>query len=69
MNKWISIEDRLPDYGEFVIVSDENGIVQRCMYALDSDEDGIDFWGDNYDMCDGFDVGFFTHWMPLPESP
>lgn len=57
VQKWISVNYRLPEENTTVIVSDDNGTVFQCLYAYD----GWDLWDDN-------DVNI-THWQPMPQPP
>ena len=57
-NTWISVEDRLPEYGDvylFVIKDDGTGV--PCVISRFMDG----FFIDVTDQC--------THWMPLPAPP
>ena len=54
-SEWISIEDRLPEPLEDVLVVDKNGDV-RVDFRLISTQRFV--YGQGY-----------THWMPLPEAP
>ena len=70
--EWISVDDRLPDYDERVILNGtysftkghvEKFVSERCRKQTDSS-------GEVYRQnmtCIG-DVSV-THWMPLPEPP
>lgn len=59
--KWISVEDRLPETFESVIVLAKH---EMLICHHDGDE-----WVINYDgEYAGYDYEI-THWMPLPESP
>ena len=62
MDKWISVEDRLPPVAEWsqdwvLCYTEEGGIV--C-----GKYDGGDIFFDAY-----HDQGLITHWMPLPDPP
>jgi hypothetical protein len=68
--KWISVEERLPEVSDLVLVI-ANGkpkknveLINACLIAS--------FWGDEGWIADGFD-GWdklkVTHWMPLPPAP
>lgn len=61
--EWISINDRFPNNGEYVLVVGVENIVAESCY---SDKD---FWHPYYgqEYTDRF-TGI-THWMPLPEPP
>lgn len=71
MSEWISVKDRMPNVGEYVLVADwysgiNYGMVKAYYNSLwFIDEDSLDVWGDSK-----VDLGFDpTHWMPLPEPP
>ncbi len=54
---WISVEERLPELGEYVMVYSSRRIHNPI----------------HFDFCKftkyGFDVSNVTHWQPLPEPP
>ena len=59
-NNWISVEDRLPDFDEYVLWHCPSGIMQ--VWEIDKDMDWQwveERWGEDTP----------THWMPLPEGP
>ena len=62
--EWISVEERLPEYGEKVIagdtIEDYVGIA-----TLQKDKFG-DYW---LWRDTELEFGEFTHWMPLPQPP
>lgn len=57
-NEWVSVEERLPEEKQRVIV--------RCERVGTSV--GWILWG-NWMTDIGPDAGKVTHWMPLPKSP
>lgn len=57
-NEWVSVEERLPEEKQRVIV--------RCEHVGTSV--GWILWG-NWMADIGPDAGKVTHWMPLPKSP
>ena len=58
--KWISVEERLPEYGQEVIVNtDFEGV---CAGVLNS----YDEW---FAPCSEYKLTRITHWMPLPAAP
>lgn len=72
MSEWISVEDRLPDYGEPVLIC-ANDVVQSVTFMRDGFEDTAD-WFEPYHFGDDDEflrvwASFVTHWMPLPEPP
>lgn len=68
MKMWISVDERLPDYGDVVLIFgvDENPITAFRLLIPDSNHWQ---WRDYQDLTetDGY-VGV-THWIPLPEPP
>lgn len=70
MSEWISVDDKLPKYGERVLVSScKTGTVQHVTYYRDGHEDELDWWQDCLDDDDPILFGLVTHWMRLPEPP
>ena len=60
--QWISVDERLPEIGRFVLVSDGDDIDAACRYkAFTIPEETEPFFWDS--------VLEVTHWMPLPEPP
>ena len=63
VQKWISVDDRLPEKGQEVLVFDESENWTGFAW-LRPDETwttlGFDF---------PFGLGEVTHWMPIPQSP
>lgn len=68
--EWISVDDRLPQYGEAVLLAAPT--VQKVIYMLDGD-DGVPDWFEPYffDHDNELKIGWNkpTHWMPLPDRP
>ena len=68
MSQWISVEDRLPEKRNDVLMYFDSGNMAVGFWH-DQDEH-ITFWHAYID--DGFYIDcdcIPTHWMPLPESP
>jgi hypothetical protein len=60
--KWISVEDRLPEYGVEVLLWNGAGD-----FFLDF---VIDCTNDEWEGCSPEQFKrYYTHWMPLPEPP
>ena len=60
-SEWISVEDALPEYGEWYLVNTNKRGVIECFY------DGNDIWLTAHgDLKEDEDI---THWQPLPKSP
>lgn len=62
---WISVEDRLPENGELVLVAHKSGIsIARCNVFKPN---GKAYWtgyrGRSHSLAT------VTYWMPLPECP
>ena len=65
---WIDIDDRLPDPGEWVLVSFENFTRPEIgRYEADSDGSGAFYPGDEDASYASFGI-FVNAWMPLPEA-
>lgn len=63
-SQWIIVKDRLPGVDLRCVVFGPCGIKIACWnnhYKCWDDEYGDDYWKDA--------IGYFTHWMPLPELP
>ena len=60
--KWISVEERLPEIGKIVLVSDGDDIDAACRYKAFTIPDEVEtfFWDSVIEV---------THWMPLPDAP
>ena len=66
-NNWIDINDRLPNPGEYVLVSFENVTLPDIgRYETDSDGSGAFYPGDDDASYASFGI-FVNAWMPLPE--
>ena len=73
-SEWISVDERLPEYGELVLVSSmdlltkKHGWFYLARYT-DTMSNGVRF---DEKCWVGEECGLFgrvTHWMPLPEAP
>lgn len=62
--QWISVNERLPRVGKYVIAYGDNGPKGCCMAFLGSDDEFICEINGYYVEAYGI-----THWMPLPERP
>ena len=58
-DRWISVEERLPEPGSIVLCRFKNGKFAVCFW-------GNWKWQDIYNYSEYLDI---THWMPLPEPP
>ena len=54
--KWIPVTERLPEYGQEVIVCSHRTVLPLVFTT--------NFWDAEHDNWQGI-----THWMPLPEPP
>ena len=63
--EWISVEDRLPEPMQEVLVFDGDDLVFVRLWSWD---DGESHWYDSYGAIDSCGSNI-THWMPLPEPP
>ena len=62
MSEWISVEERLPEVGTDVLMT--NGSVIAVAFCLENNfgKKYLSTWDDGWTGCE-------THWMPLPEPP
>lgn len=68
--KWISVEERLPEVSDLVLVIANGKPSPRII--LDNACLIASYWGDEGWIADGFygwDALHVTYWMPLPPSP
>ena len=68
-SNWIDINDRLPDPGEYVLVSFENERITTVdigTYRIDADGSGAFYHCDDDVSYATFGI-FVNAWMPLPE--
>ena len=69
MQEWISVDDRLPDFGEHCLFIIQTSI-QWVVAGYVDDADGETRFSD-CSICDqygdhiGYDADCITHWMPL----
>lgn len=65
---WISIEDRLPEVGEIVMVTGGNWEGRPDVFTAKLEKERwVDYYGSNIEgSIMGCDI---THWRPLPEPP
>lgn len=64
-SKWISVEERLPDNYQEVLVyrGCHKGLMNVYTYTCNNQ------WEDEYGYWNGTDSEGITHWMPLPMPP
>jgi len=71
MSEWISVKDKLPEYGVPVIIA-ENGVTQHVTYMLDGADDVSD-WFEPYHFDHDDHEKVWCHkvsfWSRLPEYP
>lgn len=76
MGDWISVHDKMPDFGIEILMLIPTGLSFVCAgficeRHLEDDEGEIsaiclcDQYGDDI----GYSIECLTHWMPLPEPP
>jgi len=75
-NGWISVEDRLPEYGKYILVigtdAMQYGIERFHVCEMNDLEDGIEFKETRqfYWLTEsGRKIDKVTHWQPLPPKP
>ena len=64
-NEWISVEDRLPEEGQIVLVHQKDGFIYCAENFAGNVLMSPGWFIDNY----SWDAKEVTHWMPLPEPP
>lgn len=64
MSEWISVDERLPEYGLRVLAAYDDGVV-RISYCKGYFPDVVTKRSDSKP----FGLTEVTHWMPLPEPP
>lgn len=66
MSEWISVKDRLPERGVFVLLS----YAKKCRNPTQFAKNTMAVGRYDYGMflVEGCEVSV-THWMPLPEPP
>ena len=76
-NEWISVEDRLPEFGTSVLVRGEargkspqmGGAYTFICMRQDLKGTYIEKQADRYVEKNQFIASYVTHWMPLPPKP
>lgn len=64
MPEWISVKDRLPEYGERILACGHRGGIFCCKYLSYSERNG------GFGKMDQASTHrHFANWMPLPEAP
>lgn len=65
-DKWISVEDRLPEYGEEANVLTKDGRVTSLARFKRYEEAETYYWDNNYGQGNVHLPEAITHWQPLP---
>ena len=67
MMEWISVEDRLPEDGEWVLMFcvEFSGVDKYRAGFYHGDNDGLSWLS----AANAFGFPTVTHWMPLPDPP
>ena len=73
MSEWISVKERLPEYGTPVLAFDRYESVRtkgKCIQVTRLKKWDKDWKPTRYgNSCDCIREPRYTHWMPLPEAP
>lgn len=71
MSEWISVQDRLPEFGVPVLAIEKiSSSYSMWIFERHDDDDLGVFWARNESMDDSYaDEYEITHWMPLPSPP
>lgn len=62
--KWISVKEKMPKKGKWVLVYDQFGGFRQISTAQWDGEEWMDYLLSKHDYSDAI-----THWMPLPKPP
>lgn len=66
-NGWISIDERLPDTDDYILLSFSNFTIPLVgIYETDEDGSGAFYIGDELETCLSQNI-FVNAWQPLPE--
>ena len=69
-NKWISVEERLPEEGQEVLFSNDlEKFVHFGTFTRSSRSDMPEFYWQIYPTGEPFLSKEITHWQPLPPAP
>lgn len=55
---WISVEDKLPKDGDYVLICNNRGLMTTSLYE-----------GKEWVISETYLAVIVTHWMPLPQAP
>ena len=74
MPQWVSVKERMPEEGQIVLTSCEQGKMFLLRKVSEEFLGGTLLWkyccGYDKDLVDGESYSYeITHWMPLPEAP
>ena len=67
--KWISVTERLPKDGEFVLVCNDDGHMLIAKHETETYEWYYKYTNYDFDIWDNEEQGPVCYWMPLPEPP
>jgi hypothetical protein len=65
--QWISVKDRLPEIGEYVLIThrtSEDYASLKVMEATRISDGEYEIWGDHGILAD-----YVDYWMPMPKAP
>jgi hypothetical protein len=72
MKNWISVKDKLPNHGDFVLVNVTGGIGVAQFsnsYGFECDSSAYEISAHDTSGLEVQFDGVVTHWMPLPTRP
>jgi hypothetical protein len=67
--RWISVKERLPKDGEFVLVCNDDKHMMIAKYETETYEWYYKYTNYDFDIWDNEEQGPVCYWMPLPEPP
>lgn len=69
MSEWISVKDRMPEDGIFVLVCNDDGHMMIAKWESEVVRWEYKYMNYDWDVWDEEEQGPICYWMPLPEPP
>lgn len=68
-DNWISVKDRMPEDGRFVLVVNDDGKMMIAKYESEAVRWEYKYINYDWDVWDDEEQGPICYWMPLPNLP